>query len=56
MDKVKTELERMESLGVISRVGEPLDWCCGMVVAPKKYTDNVHICVDMTPLNESVCR
>ncbi|KAK7878780.1 hypothetical protein WMY93_030940 [Mugilogobius chulae] len=56
MGKVKKELERMEQLGVISRVEEPTEWCCGMVVAPKKDKDEVRICVDMTPLNESVCR
>lgn len=56
MGKVKKELERMESLGVISRIEEPTDWCCGMVVAPKKNKEEVRICVDMTPLNVSVCR
>lgn len=56
MGKVKEELDRMEGLGVISRVDEPTDWCCGMVVAPKKDKEKVRICVDMTPLNESVCR
>lgn len=45
----------MEKLGVISRVEKSTDWCCGMVIAPKKDKDKVHICVDMTPLNESVC-
>ncbi|XP_062399854.1 uncharacterized protein K02A2.6-like [Sardina pilchardus] len=56
MGKVKQELERMEKLGVISRVEAPTEWCCGMVVAPKKNKDEVRICVDMTPLNQSVCR
>ncbi len=56
VSKVKTELDRMESLGVISGVEQPTDWCCGMVVAPKKDKEEVRICVDMTPLNESVCR
>lgn len=36
MGKVKQELERMENLGVISHVKAPTDWCCGMMVAPKK--------------------
>ena len=49
MGKVKEELARMEGLGVISRVDEPTDWCCGMVVAPKKDKEKVRICVDMTP-------
>ena len=35
-DKVRKELERMESLGVISKVDEPTEWCAGMVVVPKK--------------------
>ncbi|KAI3375322.1 hypothetical protein L3Q82_021813 [Scortum barcoo] len=54
MGKVKKELE-MENMGVISCVEQPTDWCCGMVVAPKIDKEEVHICVDMTPLNESVC-
>ena len=35
-EQVKKELERMESIGVISPVSEPTDWCAGMVVVPKK--------------------
>ena len=52
---VKAELERMEKLGVISKVCEPTDWCAGMVVVPKP-NGQVHICVDLTRLNDSVCR
>ena len=33
--KVKEELQRMESLGVIERVTQPTDWCAGMVVVQK---------------------
>ena len=53
--KVKEELERMEQMGVISKVTEPSEWCAGMVVVPKKSGD-VRICVDLKPLNESVLR
>jgi hypothetical protein len=53
--KVKDELHRMESLGVISKVDEPTAWCAGMVVVPKKSGD-VRICVDFRQLNESVLR
>ena len=35
MQPVKDELERMERLGVITRVSEPTEWCAGMVVVPK---------------------
>ena len=31
-EKVKKELDRMESMGVISKVLEPTPWCAGMVV------------------------
>ena len=45
----------MESMGVITRIDEPTEWCAGMVVVPKRG-GKVRICVDVTKLNESVCR
>ena len=53
--KVREELDRMEKLGVIRKVEEPTPWCAGMVVVPKS-NGKVRICVDLTKLNESVCR
>ena len=53
--KVQAELQRMESLGVISRVKEPTPWCAAMVVVPKA-SGAIRICVDMKPLNENVLR
>ena len=53
--RVKKELERMEKLGVISKVTTPTPWCAGMVVVPKK-SGEVRICVDLKPLNEGVLR
>ena len=44
----------MESLGVISTVNEPTQWCAGVVVSKKD--GSVHICVDFQQLNESVLR
>ena len=55
LPKVKEELRRMENLGVITRIDEPTNWCVGMVVVPKQK-GMVRICVDLTKLNESVCR
>jgi hypothetical protein len=52
--KVKDELDRMQSLGVISKVDQPTDWCAGMVVVVKP--NKVRICVDLTKLNLSVKR
>ena len=51
--KVKQELDKMESMQVISKIDEPTPWCAGMVVVPKK-TGNIRICIDLKPLNESV--
>ena len=45
----------MEKLGVIRKVEEPTEWCSGIVVVPKPNA-NVRVCVDLTKLNESVCR
>ena len=50
--KVKDELKRMESLGVISKVDVPTPWCTRMVVVPKQ-DGTVRICV---PLNAHVLR
>ena len=54
-EKVQKELARMESLGVISKVGKPSTWCAGMVVVPKK-SGAIRICVDYRALNENVLR
>ena len=54
-EKVAEELERMETMGVISKVDIPTPWCAGMVVVPKK-SGAVRICVDLKPLNQSVMR
>ena len=55
LPKVKAELQRMEHLGVISRIEEPTAWCTGMVVV-LKGDGSVRICVDLTRLNQPVCR
>ena len=45
----------MERLGVVSPISEPIEWCVGVVVVPKPG-GKVRICVDLTRLNENVCR
>ena len=55
MKPVKEELNRMEKLGVITRVEQPTEWCAAMVVVPKS-NGKVRICVDLTHLNRSVRR
>ena len=53
--RVKQELDKMESMRVISKIEEPTPWCAGMVVVPKK-TGTIRICVDLKPLNENIQR
>ena len=61
---MRSELQRMEELGLIREVEYPTDWCAGVVVVAKSkdvaeevekmQTQKVHICVDLTKLNENV--
>ena len=54
--KVQTELQHMEALGVISCVKELIAaWCAAMGVVPKA-SGAVRICVDIKPLDENVLR
>ena len=53
--KVKEELAGMEKLGVIRKLDKPTNWCAGMVTVPKS-NGKLRICVDLTKLNENVCR
>ena len=55
LPQVKKELTRMEQLGIIEKIEEPTEWCVGLVVVPKQ-NGKVRICVDLTKLNENVCR
>ncbi|XP_031427422.1 uncharacterized protein K02A2.6-like [Clupea harengus] len=45
----------MEEMGVLSPIEEATEWCSGMVVVPKP-NGKIRICVDLTRLNENVCR
>lgn len=53
--KVKQELDRMLTEGVISPVTEPTAWCSRLVVVPKA-NGSVRLCVDLTNLNKAVHR
>ena len=53
--KVKSKLQQMEQLGVVSKVDEPTDWNAEMVVVPKQ-DGKVRICMDLTKWNKSVRR
>jgi len=48
--KVRKELERMEDAGIIVKSKSP--YACGIVVVPKKNTDEVRVCTDARPINK----
>ena len=49
------EVDRMESLGVISRVDQLTPRCVDMVAVSKKI-GNVRVCVNLKPLNTNIQR
>ena len=55
LPQVKTELDKLQSLGIIKHVDEPTPWCAPIVVVPKE-NKNIRLCVDLTHLNEAVLR
>ena len=54
LPKVKDEIDRLLSLGVIEQVDEPTQWCAPIVVGPK--AQGIRLIVDLSRLNESVMR
>ena len=54
-DKVKAELDRMEKLGVISKVDEPTEWVSSLVVVTKR-NGSLRLCLDPRDLNQAVKR
>ena len=56
MDQLKKQLDEMEHLGVISAHEEPSTWCHPIVIAPKKDSDELRICIDFTHLNKFIQR
>ena len=55
-EKVKNKLQEMVKKGIIAEVTEPTEWCHEMVIQPKKDSDDIRICVDLTKLNQHVKR
>ena len=55
-EKLKTELDLLQSQGIIAPVTTPTEWCAPIVVTPKKNTDRIRLCVDLSKLNRYVKR
>ena len=55
LPKVKNELDRIETMGVIEKVDAPTEWCSHIVVVPK-HNGKVRICGNFIQLNKAVLR
>ena len=55
-DKLAAELKLLEQQHIIAPVTEPTDWCAPIVVTPKKNSDSIRMCVDLSHLNRYVKR
>ena len=53
-DKLKAELDLLQQQKIITPVTEPTEWCAPIVVTPKKGTDKIRMCIDLSHLNKYV--
>ena len=54
-EEVKTELDRLVEDGIVKTVSEPTEWISAMV-AVRKPSSGIRICIDPTPLNRAIKR
>lgn len=54
-DQIKTELDRMEQLGVVEKQTEPTDWVNSMVIV-QRPGKKLRICIDPQDLNKAIKR
>ena len=55
-DKLAAELELLQEQNIITPVIKPTDWCAPIVATPKKHTDSIRMCVDLSHLNRFIRR
>ncbi|XP_062600865.1 uncharacterized protein K02A2.6-like [Saccostrea cucullata] len=55
-DKLKVELERMESAQIITKVTEPTEWVNSLVVTTKPASGKLRVCLDPMELNKAIMR
>ena len=49
-DKLKAELDLLQSQNIITPVNEATTWCAPIMVTLKKNSDNIHLCMDLSQL------
>ena len=55
-EKLEKELDRLEQAGIIEKVNSATEWVSPLVIAPKKGTDDIRMCVDMVQPNRAIKR
>ena len=50
-EKLRAELDLFQTQGIIAPVTEPTEWWAPIVVTPKKDSDCIRLCVDLSRLN-----
>ena len=55
-DKLKAELDLLQHQQIIAPTTEATEWCAPIVVTPKKNSDKIRMCVDLSHLNRFVVR
>ena len=55
-DKLQAELYLLESQSIITPVTEATTWCAPIVVTPKKNSEKIRMCVDLSHLNCFIIR
>lgn len=50
---LKEELDRLESLQILTPVSEPMPWVSSMIIV-KKPNDNIGVCLDPKGLNQAL--
>ena len=55
-DRLAAELDLLQQQNIIAPVIEPTDWCAPIVVTPKKNSDSICMCVDLSHLNRFMKR
>ena len=53
-DKLAAELELLQTQHIIAPVTKVTDWCAPIMVTPKKNSDRIRMCVDLSHLNRYV--
>ena len=46
-EKLRDELDPLQRQGIIAPVTTPTEWCAPLVVAPKKDSERILLCVDL---------